>query len=48
MNPVKMDRILAGEEEISFGVVNKIASYFFLPPELLLDDERELPDPETL
>lgn len=48
MNPAKMDRILAGKEEISLGVVNKIASYFFLPPELLLDDERELPDPETL
>ena len=48
MNPSKMAKILSGEEKVSRGTIVKIASYFFIPAEILTDDDKELPELDTL
>ena len=42
MNPSKME-ILEGREEPSRALCVKVAAYFFIPVEILLDDSKELP-----
>ncbi len=39
----KIDRILCGEMRLSKGIISRIASYFCFAPELLYDDDLELP-----
>lgn len=48
MNPSKMAKILSGEEKVSRGTIVKIAAYFFIPAEILTDDDKELPELDTL
>lgn len=48
VNPAKMENILSGEDEMSIKILNKIAAYFFIPLDLLIDDEKNLPELETL
>ena len=48
MNPAKMKKILACEEAPKRSMIVRIAAYFFIPEEILLDDSKELPDLETL
>ena len=48
VNPAKMENILSGEDELSIKILNKIAAYFFIPLDLLIDDEKNLPELETL
>ena len=48
VNPAKMEKILSGEDELSIKILNKIAAYFFIPLDLLIDDEKSLPELETL
>lgn len=43
-----MEKILSGEDELSIKILNKIAAYFFIPLDLLIDDEKNLPELETL
>ena len=42
-NPSKMDEILSGKEEVTVKLCSKVASYFFIPLDILLDDEKDLP-----
>lgn len=44
----KIERILCGENEPSRSIISRIASYFCFPPEILYDDEKELPPFEEL
>ena len=48
VNPSKMERILSGEEEPTRSICSKVAAYFFIPVEIIIDDSKDLPDPETL
>ena len=41
VNPAKMEKILSGEDELSIKILNKIAAYFFIPLDLLIDDEKK-------
>ena len=43
-----MSKILSGEDELNIKILNKIASYFFIPLSILTDDDKELPDLGTL
>ena len=48
VNPAKMEKILAGEEEPNARLITKIAAYFFIPVDIITDDSKELPDFDTL
>ena len=48
VNPSRMDKILSGEEELTKKMIARIAAYFFIPVDILTDDSKDLPDPETL
>ncbi len=48
INPAKMSKILSGEDELNIKILNKIASYFFIPLNIFTDDDKELPDLGTL
>ncbi len=48
VNPSRMEKILSGEEELTKKMIARIAAYFFIPVDILTDDSKDLPDPETL
>ena len=48
VNPSRMEKILSGEEELIKKMIARIAAYFFIPVDILTDDSKDLPDPETL
>ena len=48
VSPQKMAAILSGKEEPSKRLCAKVAAYFFIPVDILIDDAKDLPDPETL
>ena len=47
-NPAKIAAILSGKEQPTRKVCQKVAAYFFIPVEILIDDEKDLPDLEHL
>lgn len=47
-NPTRVERVLRGEEEPSIRLRRKIAAFFHLPLNTLLDDDAEPPPPEEI
>ena len=43
ISPAKMQEVLSGKEKPTYRICVKVAAYFFIPVEILTDDDKELP-----
>ena len=44
----RFNDVLSGREEADFKLCSKVADYFFIPVDVLLDDEKELPQEDVI
>ena len=48
VSEARFNDVLSGREEADFKLCLKVADYFFIPVDVLLDDEKELPQEDVI